>query len=148
MVVNEMQPVKTTIMENAITNGSVKKELSKKEKQVPNYGKIKKTLSQKLSRFETKHSKSFLFPGKQVKVQVFKIADKPGIVRNNYVVENSCHGELLIISDHCEISKETKAMIEKSFNNKEILNCKVLSIKNNFVYVVWKITDTELSAFI
>jgi hypothetical protein len=100
------------------------------------------------TRLDDEISDKLMMIGKLVDVEVIKKEDKFGQLINKYIVNGKFQGELLITNDNYHISDNEKTIIEKNFQDNEILKCTVLSMDKNKAKIKWKITDSDFVRFI
>lgn len=86
--------------------------------------------------------------GEVVDVEVLKFEDPNGRLTNKYIVSNKYQGDLLITNDNYHISEKERSIIEKNFQDNEILICTVMSIEKNKAKIKWEISDYDFVRFI
>ncbi|MBC8321325.1 MAG: hypothetical protein H8E34_11430 [Bacteroidetes bacterium] len=85
--------------------------------------------------------------GKTVNVKVIKENKSFGRAKVKYLVEDKYPGNLKISDDFFTFGFSEMKHIEKNLQNGEIINCKVLSVRNNTVNIQWKFNKKELFRF-
>ncbi|MDY0282317.1 MAG: hypothetical protein RBR35_17360 [Salinivirgaceae bacterium] len=100
------------------------------------------------TRLDNEISDKLRMIGKLVDVEVIKKEDQNGRLYNKYLVNNKFQGVLLIANENYHITDKEKTMIEKNFQDNEMLKCTVLSIEGNKAKVKWEISDTDFLRFI
>ena len=85
--------------------------------------------------------------GKTVNVKVIKENKSFGRAKVKYLVEDKYPGNLKISDDFFTFGFSEIKHIEKNLQNGEIINCKVLSVRNNTVNIQWHFNNKELFRF-
>lgn len=100
------------------------------------------------ARIDDEVSEKLKMIGEVVDVEVLKFEDPNGRLTNKYIVSNKYQGDLLITNDNYHISEKEKSIIEKNFQDNEILICTVMSIEKNKAKIKWEISDYDFVRFI